>query len=227
MATRLSTAYVFEKIDISAKGEKASYAYTIVEKADSGTDAQSKCMKVAEANPGRTYAAGCLWPPVMAKEIRKVTFVNPEDPDEEVDSVETTADESDGGTAPATVPPTAPVADATKVSAPVPAPAPKSAPAPKATTKPAPKAEVAKKVEAPKVEVPKTEEPKAEAPKEDAPKAEAPKKVNAPKVDAKSDKGYSDLFGNDEPEAAPEAFVNADEPVEKDQDGPQDAGGLF
>lgn len=233
MAKRLSEAFVLERI--SAK-DGGCVHYVIVETATSGTEAQTKAMKTAEQNPGRIFVPACLWPPIMAQEVRKVTFLNPDNPNddvtEDVSEDDTSAPEaakpadkpSDPAPAPATKAPAA--APAAKAPAPAATPAPKAAPAPAVSAPaaapaaaPAPAAAKAP-VPAPKPAAPKPAAAPAAAP---AASKSAPAPKSAPKADEKKGDGYTELFGNNAQETAePEGFVNADDKADdKDQPAAQ------
>lgn len=214
MAKRLSDAFVLKRVALN----DGSISYVVVESAASGTEAQAKAMKIAEQNPGVVFVPACLWPPIMAQEVRKVNFVNPDDPN---DDVTETADDVDAeGTSSSPVKPEVkePVRAAEKpVEAKALTPA-----APKAEAKPVVKAETPKPAAEPvQTPTPKPAEvpvstPKAEAPKPvaaKAPVAKAPPAPKAPvahKAEEKQGDGYSELFGSAAP-AEPEGFVNADD----------------
>lgn len=69
-------SYVLER-----SGVEGSFSFTIVDCADSGTDARNRCIKIAGDNPGKVYVACNLWPAIMSKEIKKLAYLNPDDPD--------------------------------------------------------------------------------------------------------------------------------------------------
>jgi len=76
--------------------DKGKISYSVVQEVDSGTEANKEAVKIAENNPGKAFVAANLWPPILAKEIRKVVFINPDDPtDPGTDTVE--VDEEDDG----------------------------------------------------------------------------------------------------------------------------------
>lgn len=88
---RQYTSYVLERT-----GTAGNHVFTVVETAESGTDARVKCAKVAADNPGKVFVACNIWPPVMAKEIKKVAFTNPDDPDGKLsDSPDIDVDDDD------------------------------------------------------------------------------------------------------------------------------------
>ncbi len=221
---RLSTAMVLER---TSKDPESVYKF--VQNASDGLAAQKTAVKLAEQFPGRVFVPASLWPPVMAKEVRKVTFLNPDDPDGKMDD----DDVSDV------------VVAATRLA--------KSEPKPevKTETKPEVKAEVKPeiKVEAkpeakPEVKVEtkpivkdepvKSNVSLAEPTKVDppAPKPAAVKPVAKPapvkpvepspaKAADPASSAFGELFGNDSSE--PESFVNEDDDDEPKEEKEEDA----
>lgn len=77
-----------------------------VSEVDSGTEAQKKAAELAGKNPGKVFAAANIWPAIVAEEIKKVVFRDPDDPDAEaVDSVDVVS-EDDSSFNPSSVPST-------------------------------------------------------------------------------------------------------------------------
>lgn len=201
------TSYVM----IREKNIAEEVSYKIVCEVDSGTDANKKAVELAATNPGVSYVAANVWPAIMAKEIKKVIFVDPDNPnDTGKDSVEIDEDEGDtdnGGTD------TKKDKDVAAKTVVAPTPAPSAPPA------------------ATKSEPPKSEPPKSEPPKSEPAKAKKKDAEPAKKDEVKSsggDESFLSLFNDSDKKGAkkdeePAGFVNKDEAGDDDEEKSDDS----
>lgn len=191
-------------------------SYEVVCEVDSGTDANKKAVELAAQNPGASYVAANMWPAIMAKEIKRVIFVDPDNPnDAGKDNVEIDEEEdNNGGSDAKNVVPSVPVAVKPE---PV-----KPEPVKPESVKPEPVKSEPVKPEPVKSEPVKKETTKAETPKAETKVKKKDADSTSKKDDVKSsggDDSFLSLFsengekkGEDsKKDEEPAGFVNKDE----------------
>lgn len=197
---RLSTAMVLER---TSKEPEPTYKF--VQNATDGLAAQKAALKLAEQFPGRVFIPAALWKAVMAEEVRKVTFINPDDPEGKMDD-----DDSE------VVAEKKPAKQEAKPEVKV-----EAKPEVKVEVKPEVKVEAKPEVKVEAKPVVKDDPVKSNVSLAEPAKAEptAPKPVSKPvvkpvaatppKAADPASSAFGELFGNDSPE--PDSFVNEDD----------------